>query len=231
MGPGNDGKDARCETDSEGNFNVDWSYWERALEFFQAMTPAIDQLDDWIHAVYNVRRDTFPEEGDKGGFIMSPGPEGGNAKERTAVLVKAWNLFKEESIKDDITSVLPNYRPVTDGGRRFMVLDDNPLCDGIDLNGEPVKKPKKEGKGTQPTTDGDTNPPTEEEVEAAKAQVKQEGLESTLDNADEAEGPIFSDESEVFGEDGPEAATEGEEEPEPEDEPEPQPAKKIVRKR
>lgn len=140
--------------------NIDMSRWEQACEFWVnlAKSPSFDAVREAL------------------GRLADPSTgAGGRREEKEAVLAKAWNVFvtgKDPKLSD----LKLKYQTDKDG---ISVLKDDASqhFGGIDL-----------GPGEHETTDDeDATQEGEEDIEARKAQVKEESLNSTLDTPEEEE--------------------------------------------
>lgn len=128
--------------------HLSWKAWDLACEFWVMLGKSSTEFHEVRQALAAL---TDPDTG-----------TGGSLAEKTAVLVKAWNLFSTKGALTPKNLELTYTEADDDGFRRLIEI---PVIDGIDLGNPKAEKDDEEG---------DEEVPTEEEVEKAKEEVRAE---------------------------------------------------------
>lgn len=138
---------------------IKWTYWDKAAEFWSNLA-ASDNME------FDKVRHTL------GMLASSETGLGGTNIEKTSILIKAWNLFKEdESIQDWRLSLDEHYKENQDGLRKFV---DPPEIGGIDNGPQGYKSEDQDAETTE-----EQRQETAEEIREEKGEMP-EGEEEVV---------------------------------------------------
>lgn len=179
--------------EGSGKKGLNWDCWDKAVEFWTAFCSS----EAFGAKVREARRPVEGDEDEYSGYIFGTGNGSGKLAERIAVLVQAWNAYKEGATVDEsIELITPevigepgiqysklcaNIKEVETGAepaRYYYTLASRPNVGGIDLG--PMRA---EPKAKKETDTGD-KVPEEAEGEAAEGEESEEGSEENSPDAD-----------------------------------------------